>query len=101
MLAATAASAPVGYLCGLATSTARPAMRAAALLGATAGFCLAYQRSAGECLVCVLLECGLRGGGGLLATTHVSNPLFFPLFLSGRLMGYLPNDREVEKGLKR
>ena len=48
ILAATAASAPVGYLCGLATNTARPAMRAAALLGAGAGFCLAYQRSAGE-----------------------------------------------------
>jgi len=37
----------------------------AAAIGAAAGFCLAYQRSA------------------------------------GRLMGFLPNDREVEAGLRR
>ena len=48
LAAATAASAPVGYLCGLPTRTARPAMVAATLVGAVAGFCLAYQRSAGE-----------------------------------------------------
>jgi len=62
---ATAVSAPIGYLAGLKTRTARPALAMAAAIGAAAGFCLAYQRSA------------------------------------GRLMGFLPNDREVEAGLRR
>jgi hypothetical protein len=62
---AVAVSAPVGFLAGLRTRTSRPALWAAGLIGATAGFCLAYQRSA------------------------------------GRLMGFLPNDREVDKGLRR
>ena len=61
---ATGVSAPIGYLAGLRTRTARPALWAAAAIGGAAGFCLAYQRSA------------------------------------GRLMGFLTNDKEVEKGLR-
>lgn len=46
--AAAAMSAPVGYLAGLRTRTSRPALWMAGLIGATAGFCVAYQRSAGR-----------------------------------------------------